>query len=92
MGLAQWPAKGKRRGSGFRYGNRLLRGRGSNNHNVGGPVMYGWGMDPMMIIPKDRKALRPLKLVLLLGVTVLLFILILIRYGEVAQAVLAAKV
>ena len=45
-----------------------------------------------MIIPKDRKALRPLKLVLLLGVTVLLFILILIRYGEVAQAVLAAKV
>ena len=49
-------------------------------------------MDPMMIIPKDRKPQRPLKLVLLLGLTVLLFLLILNRYGEVVQAVLAARV
>ena len=45
-----------------------------------------------MIIPKDRKPQRPLKLVLLLGLTVLLFLLILNRYGEVVQAVLAARV
>ncbi len=47
-------------------------------------------MDPMMHIPKDRKPLNPLKLVLLLGMTVLLFLLILNRYGEVAAAVLGA--
>jgi hypothetical protein len=47
-------------------------------------------MDPMITVPKDRKPLNPLKLVLLLGMTVLLFLLILNRYGEVAAAVLAA--
>jgi hypothetical protein len=49
-------------------------------------------MDPMTTIPKDRKQQRPLKLVLLLGMTLLLFLLILDRYGEVAAAVLAARV
>lgn len=49
-------------------------------------------MDPMTIIPKDRKPQRPLKLVLLLGMTVLLFLLILNRYGAVAGAVLSARV
>ena len=34
-------------------------------------------MDPMMMIPKDRKSQRPHKLVLLLGLTGLLFLLIL---------------
>ena len=49
-------------------------------------------MDPMMHIPKDRKPLRPVKLALLLGMTVLLFLLILNRYGAVAAAVLSARV
>ena len=42
----------------------------------------------MMIIPKDRKKTRPLRLVLLLGLTVLLFLLILSRYGAIAAAVM----
>ncbi len=45
-----------------------------------------------MHIPKDRKPTKPLRLVLLLGLTVLLFLLILNRYGAVAQAVLQARV
>lgn len=45
----------------------------------------------MMIIPKDRKPQRPIKLVVLLGMTVLLFLLILNRYGAVAAAVLSAR-
>jgi hypothetical protein len=49
-------------------------------------------MDPMMHIPKDRKPQRPLRLVLLLGMTVLLFVLIVSRFGQVAAAVLAARV
>jgi hypothetical protein len=49
-------------------------------------------MDPMINIPKDRKPLRPLKLVLLLGMTLLLFLLILNRFGAVAAAVMAAQV
>ena len=49
-------------------------------------------MDPMMIIPKDRKAIRPFRVVLILGMTILLFLLILNRYGAVAEAVLAARV
>lgn len=54
--------------------------------------VYQRGMDPMMHIPKDRKPTKPLRLVLLLGLTVLLFLLILNRYGAVAQAVLQARV
>ncbi|MEO8242612.1 MAG: hypothetical protein ABI832_09870 [bacterium] len=38
-------------------------------------------MDPMMHIPTDRKAVRPLRLALVLGMTVLLFLLILNRYS-----------
>lgn len=53
-------------------------------------MVYAGPMDPIMTIPKDRKPQSPLKLVLLLGMTVLLFLLILTRYGEVAAAVLAA--
>ena len=48
-------------------------------------------MDPMFHIPKDRKTIRPLRIVLLLGMTVLLFLLIAYRYGEVASAVLQAR-
>ncbi len=43
----------------------------------------------MMIIPKDRKKTKPLRLVLLLGLTVLLFLLILNRYGAMAAVLLA---
>ena len=47
-------------------------------------------MNPITHIPKDRKTVRPLRLVLLMGMTMLLFLLILDRYGEVAEAVLGA--
>ena len=48
-------------------------------------------MDPMFHIPKDRQPLRPLRLVLLLGMTALLFLLIYSRYGEIASAVMSAR-
>lgn len=48
-------------------------------------------MDPIIHIPKDRKSVRPLRLVLLMGMTMLLFLLILNRYGQVAEAVLGAR-
>ena len=48
-------------------------------------------MDPMINIPKDRKPVRPLRLVLLMGMTTLLFLLILNRYGAVADVVLGAQ-
>ena len=46
----------------------------------------------MFLIPKDRKPLRPLRLVLLLGMTVLLFLLIALRYGHVAEVIFSARV
>ena len=48
-------------------------------------------MDPIIHIPKDRKSVRPLRLVLLMGMTMLLFLLILNRYGQVAEAVLGVS-
>ena len=45
-------------------------------------------MDPMFHIPKDRKTIRPLRIVLLLGMTVLLFLLIANRYGDLVEAML----
>ena len=48
-------------------------------------------MDPMINIPPNRRKPRPFRLVLLLGLTVLLFLLILNRYGAVAEAVLRAR-
>ena len=45
-----------------------------------------------MNIPKDRKTIRPVRLAILLGMTVLLFLLIANRYSQVAEAVLAARV
>ena len=48
-------------------------------------------MDPITDIPKDRKPGRPIRLAILLGMTVLLFLLILSSYGQVAAAVLAAR-
>ena len=41
--------------------------------------------------PPNRRKPRPFRLVLLLGLTVLLFLLILNRYGAVAEAVLRAR-
>jgi len=47
-------------------------------------------MDPFTEIPKDRKPSRPVRLAILLGMTVLLFLLILNHSGEMA-AVLAVQ-
>ena len=44
-------------------------------------------MDPMITPPVDRKPLRPLRLVLLLGMTALLFLMILDRNSQVAGTV-----
>lgn len=38
----------------------------------------------MTNIPKDRKPQRPLRVILLLGMTALLFVMILNRYGAVS--------
>ena len=89
--LAQSAAKGKRGGGGFQPGNGLVQGMGAVRPNSAGHLVYADRMDPMMNIPKDRKPQHPIKLVLLLGMTLLLFLLILTRYSEVlAAGVLAA--
>ena len=44
----------------------------------------------MFHIPKDRKSIKPLRLVMLLGMTVLLFLLIANRYREIAAVFLGA--
>jgi len=41
-------------------------------------------MDPFTEIPKDRKPGRPVRLTILLGMTVLLFLLMLNHSGEMA--------
>ena len=46
----------------------------------------------MINIPKDRNSVRPLRLVLVMGMTVLLFLLILNHYGAMTEIVVAAKV
>ena len=45
-------------------------------------------MDPMIASPKDRAKTKPFRLVLLLGLTVLLFLLILNHYYNIAGAML----
>ena len=52
---------------------------------------YSYAMDPITQFPKDRKPSRPLRLVLLMGMTVLLFLLMLNRYGQVADSMMAAR-
>ena len=42
-------------------------------------------------IPTDRKQTRPLRLVLLLGLTALLFLLIFDRYGRIAEIIVQAR-
>ncbi len=49
-------------------------------------------MDPIMKIPNDRKPPRPMRLALLLGMTVLLFLLFLNHYGQVAESLLAKQI
>ena len=61
-------------------------------HNWLRLLEYDRSMDPMFLIPKDRKPIRPLRLVLLLGMTVLLFLLIALRYGHVAEVIFSARV
>ena len=43
-------------------------------------------MDPITDIPKDRKPGHPVRLAILLGMTALLFVLILNHYGQLAEA------
>ena len=45
-------------------------------------------MDPIFHIPKDRKPIKPLRLVLLLGMTLLLFLLTANRYSDITAVVL----
>ncbi len=46
-------------------------------------------MDPITHIPKDRPSIRPLRVVVLLGMTILLFLLILEQSGQAADMLLA---
>ena len=43
-------------------------------------------MDPITEIPRDRKPVRPVRLAILLGMTALLFVLILNHYAQLAEA------
>ena len=45
----------------------------------------------MVTIPKDRKTTKPLRLVLLLGLTMLLFLLTLNRYDAISAAVMRGR-
>ena len=90
FGLAYGTGKGKRCGGGFQRRNGLSQQEGGVCHNSALILGYFGGMNPITHIPKDRKTVRPLRLVLLMGMTMLLFLLILDRYGDVAEAVLGA--
>ena len=48
-------------------------------HNLTQKQWYNKRMDPITNIPNDRKSVRPLRLVLLMGMTLLLVLLILNR-------------
>lgn len=48
-------------------------------------------MDPIIEIPKDRKPGRPIRLAILLGMTVLLFLMILSHYSQASAAIFAAQ-
>ena len=49
-------------------------------------------MEDMLIIPKGRKKSRTGRVCLLLGLTMLLFILIALRFGASAAAILRAQI
>ena len=90
-GLTHWAEKGKRCGGGFRRGNGLSWKDGVQRHNFSRMAVYWYGMDPMITIPKDRPNSKPFRLVLLLGLTVLLFLLILNHYYSIADAMLLVR-
>ena len=48
-------------------------------------------MDPMFDIPKDRKPLKVGRICLLIGLTVILYLLVANRFGDLADMVLAAR-
>ena len=48
-------------------------------------------MDPIEKIPNDRKPPRPMRLALLLGMTGLLFLLILNHYSQLAHSLLSSQ-
>ena len=49
-------------------------------------------MDPMFDIPKDRKPMKAGRICLLLGLTMLLYLLVANQYGDLAGLVLSARV
>ena len=49
-------------------------------------------MDPMFDIPKNRKPLKVGRICLLIGLTMLLYLLVANRFGDLAEMVLAARV
>jgi hypothetical protein len=48
-------------------------------------------MDPIEIIPRDRRQPKPFRLALLLGMTVLLFFVIYNHYDQIAASVIQAR-
>ena len=49
-------------------------------------------MDPMFDIPKNRKPLKVGRICLLIGLTMLLYLLVANRFGDLAEMVTAARV
>ena len=49
-------------------------------------------MDPMFDIPKNRKPLKVGRICLLIGLTMLLYLLVANRFGDLAALVLSARV
>lgn len=62
---------------------------GAGRHSFGGFDLYlGW-MEPMLKVPEGRRTRNNVKRALLLGLTILLFMLIFARFGEAAVAITA---
>lgn len=47
-------------------------------------------MEPMLKVPEGRRTRNNVKRALLLGLTILLFMLIFARFGDVAQVIISA--
>ena len=70
----------------------MSQNQGGCRHNLCVSDVYKAFMDPMFDIPKDRKPLKVGRICVLLGLTVLLYLLVAYRYGDLVGALLAARV
>lgn len=69
---------------GFHIGNRLFPNRGMTATVSVDLTDTTYSMDPMLKVPEGRKTRNNVKRALLLGLTILLFMMIFYRFGELA--------